>query len=384
MNRLQEIISTFENISKDPANAIKAEMKKTGKKAVGCFPYYTPDEIIYAAGMLPVGLWGGQTKISLADRFLQSFCCSLMRENMELGLIGAYDFLSAIVIPTYCDTLKFVCENWKSAVPSSILIPIVYPQNRKIKPGMDYLVDELKRVQVELEKIIGKSITEADLLESIAVYEEYRRSMRQFTKLANQYPKTLNAKTRHFIIKAAYFSDKKQYTAMIEELMAEIIKSPKEDFNGLKVVITGILAEPEPLLDIFSDNNIFFAADDLAQESRQFRTCTRSDGTALEMLAFRISDQNCSLLYDDSKSRGKLLIDLVKENDANGVVISMMKFCDPEEFDYPIYKKELEAAKIPTLYLEIEQQMDSVEQLRTRIQSFAEMLGMGKAEKVCI
>ena len=52
----------------------------------------------------------------------------------------------------------------------------------------------------------------------------------------------------------------------------------------------------------------------------------------------------------------------------------MMKFCDPEEFDYPIFKKELEAANIPILYLEVEQKMDSMEQIRTRVQSFIEML----------
>ena len=55
-------------------------------------------------------------------------------------------------------------------------------------------------------------------------------------------------------------------------------------------------------------------------------------------------------------------------------MIFMMKFCDPEEFDYPIYKKELEAAGIPMLYLEIDQQIDSFEQIRTRVQSFTEML----------
>ena len=53
----------------------------------------------------------------------------------------------------------------------------------------------------------------------------------------------------------------------------------------------------------------------------------------------------------------------------------MMKFCDPEEFDYPIYKKELDDAGIPILYLEVDQQIDSFEQLRTRIQSYAEMIG---------
>ena len=67
MSRLQEIISALEETANHPAQAVNASMKETGKKAVGCFPYYTPDEIIYAAGMLPVGLWGGQTDIKLAD-----------------------------------------------------------------------------------------------------------------------------------------------------------------------------------------------------------------------------------------------------------------------------------------------------------------------------
>lgn len=68
-----------------------------------------------------------------------------------------------------------------------------------------------------------------------------------------------------------------------------------------------------------------------------------------------------------------MLIDMVKKKNANGVVMIMMKFCDPEEFEYPIIKEELEKAGIPLLYLEIDQQMDSYEQLRTRVQSFAEM-----------
>jgi benzoyl-CoA reductase/2-hydroxyglutaryl-CoA dehydratase subunit BcrC/BadD/HgdB len=82
----------------------------------------------------------------------------------------------------------------------------------------------------------------------------------------------------------------------------------------------------------------------------------------------------CAFLYDDKKSRGDILKDMVINYEADAIVIVGMKFCDPEEFDYPILKKQLEKANIPLLYLEIEQQMDSVEQLRTRIQSFGEML----------
>ena len=374
MNSIAQIIAGFEEQAKYPAKAVTAAIKKTGKKAVGCFPYYTPEEIIYAAGMLPVGLWGGQTEIKAADKYLQSFCCSIMRANVEFGMKGTYDMLSAVIIPTYCDTLKCICENWKSAVPNIYLIPMVYPQNIKIEAGVTYMMAEFKRVQKELEKVSGKTITEQDLLDSIAVYEKYRSTMQEFVKIVNLYPNTLNARVRHFIIKAAYFSDKKIYTDMLAELITELKKTPAEKFDGLKVVITGILAEPDALLDSFVENNIIFAADDLAQESRQFRTNIGEGSTAIEKLARRVANQSCSLLYDEKKTRGQLLIDLVKETKADGVVISMMKFCDPEEFDYPIFKKELEAAKIPMLYLEIEQQMDAAEQIRTRIQSFSEMM----------
>ncbi len=375
MNRIEEIIAIMEDVSRYPAKAIRESMEETGKEVIGCFPLYTPEEIVYAAGMIPVGLWGGQKEIKKADKYLQSFCCSIMKENMEHGMEGSYEFLSAIIIPAYCDTLKCVCENWKAAVPDIPLIAMVYPQNRKITAGVEYLVNEYKRVKDELEKISGKKITEKELEESIDLYEEYRKTMSQFVAIASKYPRTIDAKKRHSIIKAAYFTDKKWYIPLIKELTTELNMLPEEAFNGIKVIATGILAEPEVLLDTLVQNNITFAADDLAHESRQFRTGVSNSGTPLERLALRIAgNQKCALLYDEEKTRGQLLLDLVKEYKADGVVVFMMKFCDPEEFDYPIYKKELEAAKIPMLYLEIEQKMDSVEQIRTRIQSFKEML----------
>ncbi len=374
MSRLHKIISELEEISTHPGRAVRKQMEKTGKKAVGCFPYYTPEEIIYAAGMLPVGMWGGQSEIKQADTYLQSFCCSIMRENLEQGMSGVYDMLSAVIIPTYCDTLKCVCENWKVAVPQIKTIPMVYPQNRATSAGVAYMTDEYRRVIKELEAMTGAEITETELLKSIALYEGYRRTIRKFVAISGHYPKTLNARVRHAVIKAGFFCDKKNYSTMIGELLSELKKVPSEKSEGIRVVLTGILAEPDALLDLFDENGVTIVADDLAQESRQFRTSVDMGENALEMLAYRYAIQECSLLYDEAKRRGTLLKDLVKDNRADGVVIVMMKFCDPEEFDYPIYKKELEEEGIPMLYLEIEQKMDSVEQLRTRIQAFTEMV----------
>ncbi|MFC0904825.1 2-hydroxyacyl-CoA dehydratase subunit D [Clostridium sp. MT-14] len=375
MSSALDMINELEDIGANPSRSTLKEMKVTGKKAVGCFPIYTPDEIVYAAGLLPIGMWGGQTIGKLSSHYLQSFCCSTMKANTEQALMGKYDFLSAVIIPTFCDTLKCIAENWKISSPQLNIIPMVYPQNRKIKVGKEFMREEFIRVKKALEKVAGEEITEKALEESVEIYDDYRKTMQEFVELVQHYPTMLNAESRHLIIKASYFMDKKIYTTKMKELIKAIKELPEEKSRKKKIIITGLISEPTELLEIFTDNDMFIVADDLAHESRQFRTIAPKKGDALNRMVERIALQDgCAFLHDEAKSRGQMLIDMRNKYKADAVVVCQLKFCDPEEFDYPIIKKELEAAKIPTLYVEIEQQMDSLEQLRTRIQSFAEML----------
>jgi benzoyl-CoA reductase/2-hydroxyglutaryl-CoA dehydratase subunit BcrC/BadD/HgdB len=375
MADINTIVATLAEKALHPEKSIRASMKETGKGAVGCFPIYTPEEIVYAGGDIPVGLWGGKTEITLADKYLQGFCCSVMRANMEFGMSKKYDFLKAIIIPGLCDTLKCMIENFKSGVPGVPTIGIVYPQTRWLKASEEYLIAEFKKVRFELERIKGVIISEEKVAEAFRVYEEYRDTMRTFVDVAKRYPVTINARNRHLIIKAAYFMDKKHYTVVLKELLEELKGKEEESFDGFKVVTTGYIGEPVEILDIFTENGMAVAADDLAHESRQFRTLTRDHGDVWEKMAGRVIDQRgCAFLCEEKKTRGDMLIRLVEETGAKAVVVCMMKFCDPEEFDYPVYKEQLEKAGIPLLYLEIDQQIDSYEQIRTRIQSFSEII----------
>jgi len=375
MSNLMETIQRLEEIALNPAKSVADSCQMTGKEAVGCFPIYTPEEIVYAAGLLPVGIWGGKTEFKESEAYFQGFCCSIIKTNLELGMRGAYNSLKAMIIPGLCDTLKCTIENWKCGVLQIPMIALVYPQNRWTSGAEEYLIAEYKRVRSELEKITGILIPEAKIEAAFKLYEEYRAVMREFTALAAKYPKTVNARRRHLIIKAGYFMDKAIYMEEIRAIIAELEMLPAEEAEGFKVVTTGLVGEPVEVLDIFAENGIAVAADDIAQESRQFRTPARKEGSVWQKMAGRILDQRgCTFLAEQKKSRGQMLIDMVKKTRSEAVVVLMMKFCDPEEFDYPVYKKQLEDAGIPVLYLEIDQQMDSFEQIRTRIQSFAEMI----------
>ena len=375
MSNVNEIITKLEYAALHSAQTVAESCKETGKEAIGCFPIYTPEEIVYAAGYLPVGMWGGKTEFKDSEAYFQGFCCSIIKTNLELGMRGVYDSLKAVIIPALCDTLKCTIENWKCAVPQIPMIGLVYPQTRWTSGAEEYLIQEDKRVRSELEKITGCLIPETKIETAFALYEEYRAVMREFTVVAEKYPLTIDARKRHLIIKAGYFMDKAIYMEIIRTIIAELKKLPEEEADAFKVITTGLVGGPIEMLDILTENGIAIVADDIAQESRQFRTVARSEGSVWQKMAGRILDQRgCTFLAEQKKSRGQMLIDMVKKTGAEAVVVLMMKFCDPEEFDYPVYKKQLENEAIPILYLELDQQMDSFEQIRTRIQSFAEMI----------
>lgn len=373
---MQAALETLTQAARHPKRTVMTMAQQTGKGCIGCFPVYTPEEIIYAAGHLPVALWGGHADLRLADRFLQGFCCSVMRANMALGLAGTYNVLKAVLIPGFCDTLKCMIENWKSGVPHIPVIGMSYPQMRWAGFAKDYLISEYKRVRKEIERVTGVLISDQKIEDAFALYEDCRAALREFVEIAREYPATINAVTRHLVIKAGGFMDKAVYIAHLKEIISGLKVSPREKPVGLRVVATGYMSEPQGLLEILDEGGVSISGDDLAQASRQFRVPGRDGGSIWDRMANRAIDQRgCTFLCEERKVRGEMLIKQVRETGADAVLVCMMKFCDPEEFDYPVYKAQLEAEKIPHLYIEVDQQMTSFEQIRTRVQSFSEMLG---------
>lgn len=375
MQAYTAILNELDYAANHPAEAVRLFKKETGREVIGCLPIYVPEEIIYAGGMLPIGIWGGKTNIVKSGAYLPGFSCSIMRGIMEFAAKGTYNDLSAVICPVHCDTLKCIGENWKVAVPDVPCIGLVYPQNRTSKAGIAFLTAEFAQIRSQLESLTGRHISDEDIENAIIIYNEHRKTMREFCRVARDYPLTVSVKKRHTVMKSAFFMDKAKHTLLVKALISELHSLPAEKWTGNKVVLTGIIAEPDSFLDLFTEYGIAVVGDDLAHESRQYRTDVPQNGMPLERLARRWADlEGCSLAYDPAKKRGQMIIDLVKETGADGVIVTMMKFCEPEEFDYPILKKEFEKAGVPHLYIELEQQADSAEQLRTRMQGFTEML----------
>ena len=375
MRTAKEIINEFKAIADNPRKAMDDYKKETGKGAVGIMPVYCPEEIVHAAGYLPIGMWGAQKKqISKARTYLPPFACSIMQSVMELQLEGVYDDLEAVIFSVPCDTLKCMSQKWNRPVPA---IVFTHPQNRKIAKDAAnvFAREELNIVKEKLEDILDVHISNKAIKNSIAVYNENRAACREFSDVAAEYAAVVTPSDRHAVIKARWFMEKSRHTALVKELIAALKAEPAPEFKGKKIIVTGIQVEPYDVLDIFQENGFAIVADDLAQETRNFRQDVPDDDDALMALARAWNEfDGCSLATDANKPKGQMIIDAVKKYGADAVVVCMMKFCDPEEFDYPILLQEFEAAGVKNLYIEIDQESTAFEQVKTRIQTFAEIL----------
>lgn len=375
MRTAKEIINEFKAIADNPRKAMDDYKKETGKGAVGIMPVYCPEEIVHAAGYLPIGMWGAQKKqISKARTYLPPFACSIMQSVMELQLEGVYDDLEAVIFSVPCDTLKCMSQKWNRPVPA---IVFTHPQNRKIAKDAAnvFAREEFNIVKEKLEDILDVHISNKAIKNSIAVYNENRAACREFSDVAAEYAAVVTPSDRHAVIKARWFMEKSRHTALVKELIAALKAEPAPEFKGKKIIVTGIQVEPYDVLDIFRENGFAIVADDLAQETRNFRQDVPDDDDALMALARAWNEfDGCSLATDANKPKGQMIIDAVKKYGADAVVVCMMKFCDPEEFDYPILLQEFEAAGVKNLYIEVDQESTAFEQVKTRIQTFAEIL----------
>ena len=375
MRTAKEIINEFKAIADNPRKAMDDYKKETGKGAVVIMPVYCPEEIVHAAGYLPIGMWGAQKKqISKARTYLPPFACSIMQSVMELQLEGVYDDLEAVIFSVPCDTLKCMSQKWNRPVPA---IVFTHPQNRKIAKDAAnvFAREEFNIVKEKLEDILDVHISNKAIKNSIAVYNENRAACREFSDVAAEYAAVVTPSDRHAVIKARWFMEKSRHTALVKELIAALKAEPAPEFKGKKIIVTGIQVEPYDVLDIFQENGFAIVADDLAQETRNFRQDVPDDDDALMALARAWNEfDGCSLATDANKPKGQMIIDAVKKYGADAVVVCMMKFCDPEEFDYPILLQEFEAAGVKNLYIEVDQESTAFEQVKTRIQTFAEIL----------
>ena len=374
MRDINTIIREFAETAANPKRVLENRLKE-GKKVIGCFPVYTPEPLVTALGMVPIGLWGGQVTPMVAGKYNPIYTCSIMRSCLEYGMTGVYKGLDGVIMPILCDTFRGMSSAWRVGVKDIPLIAFIHPQNRESSGAAEFMAEEYRRVCRNLEKIAGRELREEDLHDAMELYNERNRIMRTFAEEAVCHLDIITPVVRHQIMKSVRFYTAQEAVEKVGELVSVLKDMAPCEWEGKKAVLTGITAEPDGFLKLFEQNRIAVVADDLAQESRQYRTDYPQGRGAFGRLAMQwMSIRGCSLAHEeDPRSRGRMLVSLAEKYHADCVAVCLMKFCDIEEYDYPYLSKQIQEAGLSCLCLEIDQSVQDNAQSATKLQSYAEM-----------
>lgn len=381
MEEIKELLEQFKYYANNPRKQLDKYLAE-GKKAVGIFPYYAPEEIVYAAGVVPFGVWGGQGPIERAKEYFPTFYYSMALRCLEMALDGTLDGLSASMVTTLDDTLRPFSQNYKVSAGRKIpMIFLNHGQHRKEDFGKQYNARIFKKAKEELEKICDVKVTDENLKKAFEIYNENRSEKRKFIKLAATHPQTVKASDRCHVLKSSYFMLKDEHTALLKKLNEKLAALAEEAWDGVRVVTSGVITDNPGLLEVFDAYKVCIVADDVAHESRALKV---DIDLSIEDPMLALADQFARMdedpiLYDpDIFKRPEYVVDLAKENNADGCLLFMMNFNDTEEMEYPSLKQAFDAAKIPLIKMGYDQQMVDFGQVKTQLETFNEIVQLNR------
>lgn len=376
MSDIKELLAPFAAAASNPSAQVERYVAE-GKRIIGVGPYYVPEELVHAGGGVPFGVWGMVGPAVEAKKYFPPFFCSICQMTLEMGLTGKLDKLSGMMITGLCDNLRPFSQNWSAGVGSKIpMIFVSQPQNRAFPGGRQYAIDSYTEVKRGVEECLGTIIEDDDLRASIALYNEWRAAMRTFVQLAGQHPAEVSVTDRVNVINAGYYLLKDEHLPLVRALNEALAALPSSLEGYKPIVLSGIYEDIPSISAILEDNKFAIVADDLAKESRAFALQVPEEGDPVEALADGWCALKCdSVLFDPHKDHCRRIPALAQEAGAAGVVILMAKFCDPEEYDEPITKRECKAAGVPVVTIEVDQSTETYGQARTQLETFAELIG---------
>ncbi|HPQ54554.1 MAG TPA: 2-hydroxyacyl-CoA dehydratase family protein [Spirochaetota bacterium] len=371
-----ELIQEFKNVVDNPYQYAKKIKEEEGKKIIGYFCTYAPEELVYAAGALPLRLFGVSENIHLADSHLQSYSCSLVRGALEEALNGNLDFLDGTVFPHTCDSIQRLSDIWRMNTNFAFFSDVVMPVKLTTESARRYMRDVIRKFKTDLEKGLGVDISDDAVRNAIAVYNSVRGYLKTLYEIRSEDPARISSEEMYYLVKGSMMMDRRTVLDLLPRIIQELRTRPAKKGNpGKRLVLAGSICNHPNIFRLIEDAGGVVVWDDLCTGSRYFEGETGTEGDLIDAIADRYSSREiCPAKHISNTARGDRLLRLVKRHNAAGVMFLHLKFCDPHAWDYPYLKEALDGETIPSLLLEFEETLPPEGQLRTRFEAFIEML----------
>jgi benzoyl-CoA reductase subunit C len=384
----KEIIARCERLFEDLRFGAVKDWKAAvpGRKAIGYMPIYVPREIIHAAGMLPVGVFGGgdQLEVIQGDAYYQSYICRIPRSTLELGLTGRLDVLDGMLFPSICDVIRNLSGMWQIMFKDKYVKYFDVPQNYDDAIGGEFYVHEMQQLREDLGRLAGKEVTDERLRASIAVYNENRKAVRELYAYRAEKPWQAPTSELYLVLRAGCVLPPEEHTVLVREYLAAARAEERPRRDNARVVLTGSFCEQPPLTLIKSIemSGCYVVDDDFQLIQSWLLDEVPLEGDPLVELskAFLHRSAATSSKYDERKEdKGKFLLKQIKDRGAEGVVFAAASFCDPALLERPMLQGILAQHKIPYTAFKYAENTGQMAPIREQAGTFADSIKLWSA-----
>ncbi|WP_032122283.1 double-cubane-cluster-containing anaerobic reductase [Clostridium amazonitimonense] len=375
----------FEEFSEARRNGfIKVkELKDQGKKVVGTFCTFTPVEIIFAAGAIPVSLCGmSEEPIEDAEIDLPQNLCPLIKSSYGFAVTETcpYTYFSDLIVgETTCDGKKKMYE-YLGEIKNVHVMQL--PQNLDRKDSFKLWKNEIIYLKEKIEEDFGVVITEENIKKAIRDRNKERLLLQEFYALSKLSPPPISGYEMHKVLDGVSFTlDKNEQNKKIREMIDDI-KSKYENGErrisktASRILITGcpIGGVADKVIKSIEENNAVVVCYENCSGVKEKSRLVDEDMEPIDALTEKYLNIGCSVMSPNT-NRINLLNELIDEYKIDGVIEVVLQACHTYAVETKKIKEFVTKEKgIPYMSLETSYSQSDIGQVKTRISAFIEML----------
>lgn len=215
----RETFDTFRNWRVNRAQYAKEWKKRTGGKIVGYFCTYVPEELLYAAGILPVRILGSHEVQDITEPHIFAMFCPFCRDCLAQGLKGRFDYLDGLMIAQSCLHIRQTFSSWQKHIPLDYSYFLPMPHHVQSPHATPFLTKELEVFKKSLESWLGRTIDDKAIDDAIGACNRNRQLLWNVYELRKADSPPLTGEEAMEMVITSQMVDKKEHSAALEQLL---------------------------------------------------------------------------------------------------------------------------------------------------------------------
>jgi benzoyl-CoA reductase/2-hydroxyglutaryl-CoA dehydratase subunit BcrC/BadD/HgdB len=360
------------------------EAQKKGGKIVGYFPgNYVPEEIIYAAGAIPLCLihGGNPEPANAALTQVPSVICPFARTQIGERFLKTnpyYSMLDMIVAPITCQHLKKTAEVWEYYADID-LFKLGVPHQYETDFGFEYYVDRLKVMTNRLSTLTGNKVTDEKLAESIVLYNKIRELLKKLNQLRQSQNPPISSLEFVKLNHISFYADPLVTLSLLENAYKEAQHRQRNIKDGApRLLLLGpnLAYGDYKVLELVENAGGEIVAEEVCEGLRYFWHDIDTQSNPLKALAKGYLQDRvpCAFMRNSARKRLDFALNLVKDYNVAGVIWYELLDCETYDSESYFFSQKMEERDIPMLILEADYGPGDTGQLKIRIEAFVEQV----------